>query len=45
MKIIIKNQMNKTNIYEDEKNRIQTKNLKASEYEKEIRKLCKRIGY
>jgi hypothetical protein len=35
---------NKWIIYEMEKQRIQRRNLPASEYEQEIKKLCKRLG-
>ena len=38
--------MTKTNTkYENEKRKIQKKDLMASEYEKAIRELCKRINY
>jgi len=37
--------MNKNIEYENEKRKIQKKDLMASEYEKAIRELCKRINY
>ena len=40
---IIKNQMSE--IYEQEKKKIERKNLIAKEYEKAIKKLCERIKY
>ena len=40
---IIKNQMSE--IYEQEKKKIERKNLIAKEYEKAIKKLCEKIKY
>jgi len=37
--------MNKNIEYENEKRKIQKKDLMASEYEKAIRELCKRLNY